>query len=100
MTSRKECMLYNIVTSRRYEKDVALAKKRGLNVQNLIDVVDKLQKGEKLPASNHDHPLHGSFEGTRECHIHPDWLLIYSKDDEVCLLSLIRTGTHSDLFGK
>lgn len=91
-------MPYNVVTSRKYEKDVAIAKKRGLNIQDLIDVVEKLQKGEKLPAKNKDHDLHGNFEGTRECHIHPDWLLIYSKDDKLCLLSLIRTGTHSDLY--
>ena len=91
-------MLYNLETSKKYEKDVALAKKRGLDIQDLIEIVDKLRNGEKLPPKNHDHPLHGNFEGTRECHIHPDWLLIYSKDDTIRLLSLIRTGTHSDLY--
>ena len=65
-------MLYNIVTSKKYDKDVVLAKKRGLNIKELVDVVGKLQNGEKLPQKNHDHPLHGDFEGTRECHIHPD----------------------------
>ena len=93
-------MNYSISTSRKYEKDVALAKRRGLDINDLINIVDKLRKGEKLPAKNHDHPLHGDLEGTRECHIHPDWLLIYSKDDEIYLLSLIRTGTHADLYGK
>lgn len=93
-------MLYSLQKSPRYEKDVALAKKRGLNVDDLINVVDKLQKGEKLERKYKDHPLHGNFEGTRECHVHPDWLLIYMKDDEIRLLSLIRTGTHSDLYGK
>lgn len=98
--SRKKCMLYKIVTSKRYEKDVSLAKKRGLNIKDLVEVVDKLQKGEKLPPKNRDHQLHGDLEGTRECHIHPDWLLIYAKEDTLRLLSLIRTGTHSDLYGK
>lgn len=93
-------MIYNIVTSRKYERDVALAKKRGLNIQDLLDVVEKLQNGKKLPASNRDHKLHGNFKGTRECHINPDWLLIYSKEDKLKLLSLIRTGTHADLYGK
>lgn len=93
-------MLYNLSTSPRYDKDVALAKKRGLNIDDLLEIVRKLQNGEKLPPKNRDHALHGVFEGTRECHIHPDWLLIYSKDEEICLLSLIRTGTHSDLYGK
>lgn len=93
-------MLYNIITSKRYDKDVSLAKKRGLDIKELLDIVDKLQKGEKLPPKNKDHKLEGDFKGTRECHINPDWLLIYSKDDTICLLSLIRTGTHSDLYGK
>lgn len=93
-------MRYKLSSSPRYEKDVALAKKRGMDVKDLIDVVEKLQNGEKLPAKNRDHPLHGIYEGTRECHIHPDWLLIYAKDDDIRLLSLVRTGTHSDLYGK
>ena len=98
MNLRRECMLYNLFASPRYEKDVAMAKKRGLDIDDLISIVEKLQKGEKLERKHKDHPLHGNFEGTRECHIKPDWLLIYSKDDEIRLLSLIRTGTHSDLF--
>ena len=93
-------MRYSLSSSPKYEKDVALAKRRGLNIDDLIDVVNKLQNGEKLPPKNKDHQLHGIFEGTRECHIHPDWLLIYSKDDSIRLLSLVRTGTHADLYGK
>lgn len=93
-------MVYNIITTKKYEKDVSLAKKRGLNIKELVDVVEKLQNGEKLPPKNRDHKLEGNFSGTRECHITPDWLLIYAKEEKLKLLSLIRTGTHSDLYGK
>ncbi len=93
-------MLYNLATTRKYDKDVELAKKRGLSIDDLLEIVKLLQEGKKLPPKNKDHALHGDFEGTRECHVHPDWLLIYAKDDEIRLLSLIRTGTHSDLYGK
>ena len=55
---------------------------------------------EPLPAKNHDHQLHGDYEGYRECHITPDWLLIYIKDTEIKIISLSRTGPHSDLFSK
>lgn len=83
-----------------FKKDLKKARKRHLPEQDLHEIVRKLACDEPLPAANHDHALHGDYEGTRECHIHPDWLLIYSKEDEesVQILSLIRTGSHSDLF--
>ena len=59
--------------------------------------MDLLATGEPLPEKNRDHPLHGDYEGYRECHINPDWLLIYEKDTEIRIISLYRTGTHSDL---
>ncbi len=59
-----------------------------------------LAMGETLPAQNHDHDLSGNWTGHRECHILPDWLLIYRIEDDVLVLTLTRTGTHSDLFGK
>lgn len=83
-----------------YKKDLKLARKRHLPEDELNKVIFKLANDEELPASNRDHALHGDFEGTRECHILPDWLLVYSKNDEGALqiLTLLRTGTHSDLF--
>ena len=83
-----------------FRKDLKLAKKRGLPLSDLYMVMDLLATGEPLPEKNHDHPLHGDYEGYRECHINPDWLLIYEKDTEIRIISLYRTGTHSDLFGK
>ena len=91
-------MSYNIQATRQYDKDVKLAKKRGLDVNKLIEVVCKLANDEVLPAQNRDHALTGNYAGHRECHISPDWLLIYKKAEEIKLITLIRTGSHSDLF--
>ena len=79
-------------------KDLALAKKRNLDLKPLNDVIDKLVRQEKLDAKYHDHPLSGEYVNFRECHIKPDWLLIYHIDDDELELFLFRTGTHSDLF--
>lgn len=83
-----------------YKKDLKLARKRHMPENKLNEVIVKLAMDEELPISNKDHALHGDYEGTRECHIEPDWLLIYSKEDEESLkiLTLLRTGSHSDLF--
>lgn len=81
-----------------YKKDLKLALRRNLPEEKLNEVIKMLAMDEVLPESNLDHPLKGQYKGCRECHIQPDWLLIYSKEDEVNLLSLVRTGTHSDLF--
>lgn len=91
-------MSCNIQTTHQYDKDVKLAKKRGLDIDKLIDIVCNLANDEALPANNRDHALAGNYAGCRECHISPDWLLIYEKEAELKLLTLIRTGTHSDLF--
>ena len=66
----------------------------------LAETVKLLGNGETLPESYHDHALTGNFVNHRECHILPDWLLVYRIDDNVLVLTLARTGTHSDLFGK
>lgn len=89
---------YDVKSTTRFRKDLKLAKKRGLVLDNLFDVVEKLAKDEPLPEKNHDHQLCGDYEGYRECHISPDWLLIYEKDVEIRIISLYRTGSHSDLF--
>lgn len=81
-----------------YKKDLKLALRRNLPEEKLNEVIKMLAMDEVLPESNLDHPLKGQYKGCRECHIQPDWLLIYSKEGEVNLLSLVRTGTHSDLF--
>lgn len=82
-----------------YKKDLKLALKRNLPEEKLNEVIFMLATDTPLPASNQDRPLKGAYKGSRECHIQPDWLLIYSKEDSLNLLSLVRTGTHSDLFG-
>ena len=83
-----------------YKKDLKLARKRHLPEDELNQIIFKLANDEELPPQNRDHNLTGDYAGTRECHIHPDWLLIYSKEDQesVKILTLLRTGTHSDLF--
>ena len=83
-----------------YKKDLKLARKRHLPEDELNQIIFKLANDEELPPQNRDHNLTGDYAGTRECHIHPDWLLIYSKEDQesVKILTLLRTGTQSDLF--
>jgi mRNA interferase YafQ len=73
-------------------------KKRGKDLSLLDEIVGKLQRDEPLEEKNHDHDLTGNFTGFRECHIEPDWLLVYYKTDEVLTLTLVNTGSHSDLF--
>ena len=75
-----------------------LARKRGLDESKLNEIILKLVLGEELPKKNRDHSLTGNYKGFRECHISPDWLLIYSRDITVKIVTLVRTGTHSDLF--
>jgi mRNA interferase YafQ len=84
-------------TSPRFDKDLRLAKRRNLTLSKLETIVDKLLAGEALPTANRDHALKGRWQGWRDCHIAPDWVLIYRiTTDEV---ELARTGTHADLFG-
>jgi mRNA interferase YafQ len=81
-----------------FKKDVKRAGKRGKDLSKLKAMLDMLIDGESLPPKFQDHPLRGGFMGSRDCHIEPDWILIYSlseKDTHVCFE---RTGTHSDLF--
>ncbi|MDN5942377.1 MAG: type II toxin-antitoxin system YafQ family toxin [Nitrospira sp.] len=80
----------------RFLKDLKLAAKRGLDLDKLESIVDLLQAGKPLPPRNRDHNLSGNWQHHRECHLQPDWLLIYRSDDE--FLFLERTGTHADLF--
>ncbi len=90
---------FSLRLSDRYLKDLKLARKRGLDESLLNEIILKLMNGEELPAKNRNHLLHGDYNGFWECHITPDWLLLYQKDTEIRIISLYRTGTHSDLFG-
>ena len=91
-------MKYTIEISSKFKKDYKLAKKRGYNMTLLQEVVDFLASGETLPDKYRDHSLTGDYNGYRECHVLPDWLLIYRIEDDLLILGLTRTGTHSDLF--
>lgn len=91
---------YTVKPTTQFKRDYKLAMKRGLDISLLEDVIATLAMGESLPEKNKDHLLSGNWIGYRECHILPDWLLIYRIDDDVLVLTLTRTGTHSDLFGK
>lgn len=90
---------YEIKYTTQFKKDYKLAKRRGLDITLLKDIISKIANGEILDTKYKDHPLSGNWSGHRECHIQPDWLLVYYFDNEVLVLTLERTGTHSDLFG-
>ena len=83
-----------------FRKDLKLAKKRGLPLNDLYTVMDLLATGKPLPEKYRNHLLSGDYKGYWECHINPNWLLLYEKDTEIRIISLYRTGTHSDIFEK
>ena len=91
---------YDVSWTGQFKKDYKLARKRNLNIELLDEIILKLARGEELPKENRDHALSGNWLGYRECHIQSDWLLIYRVEEGVLILTLTRTGTHSDLFGK
>lgn len=91
---------YTVKPTSQFRKDYKLAMKRGRKVALLDQVIARLSLGESLDEKNRDHALTGTWAGHRECHILPDWLLIYRIENDVLVLTLTRTGTHSDLFGK
>jgi mRNA interferase YafQ len=81
-----------------FKKDVRRAGQRGRDLEKLKAVLDRLMAGDELPPSCRDHPLRGNFAGSRDCHIEPDWLLIYTLTENGQHVRFERTGTHSDLF--
>ena len=91
---------YTVRATSSFKKASKRLAKRGKDSQKLKDVVDILAKGEDLPESYKDHPLVGNWVGQRELHIEADWLLIYRIEENILILELVDTGTHSDLFGK
>ena len=90
--------MLDIVPSNRFKKDLKLAIKRGYNIKLLEYVVNKLADKQPLEPKYKDHLLVGNYGGFRECHITPDWLLVYQIQESELILFLSRTGTHSDLF--
>lgn len=90
--------MLDVVLSNQFKKDLKRAKKRGLPLDELEVIVDKLAAEQPLDAQNHDHARTGNFIGFRECHIRPDWLLMYRVNDGDLILFLFRTGSHTDLF--
>lgn len=91
-------MKYILKPTMKFKKDMKLAERRRCKMSLLTDVLRKLQAGEKLPDKNRDHSLGGDYAECRECHITPDWLLVYEVDEQECIIYLVRTGSHSDLF--
>ena len=91
-------MMYNAKPTKKFKKDLKVAEKRGYNLDLLTDIIIKLANGEQLEEKHNDHALQGGYKGCRECHITPDWLLIYKIGENTLYLYLTRTGTHSDLF--
>jgi len=87
-----------VTPSSSFKKDMKRIKKQGKDLHEIKDVIDKLAKGKKLPATNKDHPLQGDLKGSRECHVLDDWLLIYEMT-KGCLY-LVRTGSHAELYKK
>jgi mRNA interferase YafQ len=90
--------MLDIYYQKHFKKDYAKAIKRGCNPQTFQTVLDLLARQQPLPPKYRDHALTGNYRGYRECHIQPDWLLIYKIEGQKLLLTLARTGTHSDLF--
>lgn len=91
-------MKLTIVPTSQFKKDFKRIKKRGYDLSELKEVLDKLANREELEHRNRDHALSGNYAGFRECHIKPDWLLVYAINDDKLILTASRTGSHSDLF--
>ena len=91
-------MKYEVKYTAGFKKDYKNLVKRKMDVSKVHEVIEMLASGNTLPGKYRDHALSGDYQGTRECHIRPDWLLIYSISNETLVLELLRTGSHSDLF--
>lgn len=90
--------MYELLMTNKFEKDLKLLKKQGKKIEKLFQVIDTLQSGKELETKYRDHNLIGNYKGYRECHVEPDLLLIYFKDNDKLILTLVRTGSHSELF--
>ena len=93
-------MKYEVKFTSQIKRDLKLATKQNKDLTKLFSVINDLSDGKALDARYRDHELSGNYRGVRECHIEPDWLLVYEIHDEVLVLMLYRLGSHSDLFKK
>ena len=91
-------MKYEILFTTKFKKDLKLVQKQGKDLDKLFTVIVLLANDEKLDGTYRDHALSGNYDGFRECHIEPNWLLIYRKNNDRIILYLLRTGSHSELF--
>lgn len=91
--------MYQLTTTTQFRKDYKRIKKRGYDLAILEGVLDTLLAGQPLAEKHRDHALQGNYKGFRECHIQPDWLLIYAIDGDQLILTASRTGTHTELLG-
>lgn len=91
-------MKYEIKYTNRFERDLRAAKRQGKSANKLFKVVEKIANGDKLEAKYRVHVLSGEYKGCHECHIEPDWLLIYEIFEDILILTLNRIGSHSELF--
>ena len=91
-------MRYQVKFTNQFKRDLKLAEKQGKDTERLFRVVERLANGETLEPKYRDHDLTGNYKGCRECHIAPDWLLVYEVVEDVLVLMLYRTGSHSELF--
>lgn len=93
-------MKYTVKFTSKFKRDYKLAIKRGYPIKLLEETVLLIANGKTLPEKYMDHALSGNWTAYRDCHIQGDWLLVYRIEDDVLVLTLARTGTHADLFGK
>ena len=93
-------MIYDVKYTSSFKKSYKLIQKRGYDISALDKVIDMLRQGKKLDAKYKDHVLSGNYAGYRECHIKPDRLLVYLIENDTITLTLVNTGTHSDVFRK
>lgn len=91
-------MKYTVKPTTKFQRDLKRIQKRGYDISLLTEIIKKLANGEALSEKNRDHNLSGDYSCCRECHITPDWLLVYEIDNGELILYLTRTGSHSDLF--
>ncbi|MDN5307860.1 MAG: mRNA interferase YafQ [Eubacteriaceae bacterium] len=91
-------MKYEVKFTNQFKKDLKLAKRQGKNIERLYSVIEELADDKVLEEKYRDHDLSGNYKGCRECHIEPDWLLIYEVMEDVLVLMLYRVGSHARLF--
>ena len=91
-------MVYELKKTGKFKDSLKLARKRGLDISLLEEIIDKLRTDTPLAPKHRNHELMGKFKGVWECHIQPDWLMVWEQNDEHLTLLFLQTGTHSDLF--